>query len=85
MFAIRTGAPVFLGFSIREPGWSHRYTLTLERLHYTVSGDLEADVEAFTADYMAKVEAAVREHPDQYFWQHKRWKTRPPQELPPTT
>lgn len=85
MFAIRTGAPVFLAFSIRQPGWSHRYTLTLERLHYAVTGDLDTDVQAFTADYMAKVEGAVREHPDQYLWQHKRWKTRPPQELPRTT
>lgn len=82
MFAIRTGAPVFVGFSIREPGRSHRYTLTLQRLHYAVTGDLEADIEAFTAHYMTKVEAAVRERPDQYFWQHKRWKTRPPQEPP---
>ena len=44
MFAIRSGAPVFLAFSIRERGWSHRYTLTLERLHYDVTGDLEADL-----------------------------------------
>lgn len=82
MFAIRTGAPAFVCFAIREPGRSQRYTLTFERLPYEVTGDLERDVAAFTAAYIAKVEAAVREHPEQYFWHHKRWKTRPPQEPP---
>ena len=83
-FAIRTGAPAFVCFAVREPGRAQRYTLTFERLPYEVTGDLEADVAAFTAAYIARVEAAVREHPEQYFWHHKRWKTRPPQEPPST-
>jgi Kdo2-lipid IVA lauroyltransferase/acyltransferase len=83
MFALRTGVPVFVGFAVRKPGSRQRYTLTLEPLLYEVTGDLQADVTAFTAAYMAKVEAAVRRHPEQYFWHHKRWKTRPPQEPPP--
>ncbi|MEX2466129.1 MAG: lysophospholipid acyltransferase family protein [Gemmatimonadota bacterium] len=84
MFAVRTGAPVFVGFSTREPGWGQRYTFRIEPLVFEPTGDLEADVVAFTAAYIAHVEAAVLAHPDQYFWQHKRWKTRPPQELPPS-
>jgi Kdo2-lipid IVA lauroyltransferase/acyltransferase len=83
MFAVRTGAPVFVGFAVRKPGWRQRYTLTIEPLRFEPTGDLEADVTAFTAAYIARVEDAVRAHPDQYFWQHKRWKTRPPQEPPP--
>ncbi|NPA12781.1 MAG: lipid A biosynthesis acyltransferase [Aquificae bacterium] len=27
--------------------------------------------------YTKAIEEAVKEHPDQYFWVHKRWKTRP--------
>lgn len=80
MFAVRTGAPAFVCFAIRQPGRDQRYILTFERLTYEVTGDLEADVAAFTTSYIACVEAAVREHPEQYFWQHMRWKTRPPQE-----
>lgn len=31
--------------------------------------------------YHAALERAVRSTPAQYFWQHRRWKTRPPEEL----
>lgn len=37
-----------------------------------------ADVESDTALMNARIEAMVRELPDQYYWVHKRFKTRPP-------
>jgi Kdo2-lipid IVA lauroyltransferase/acyltransferase len=40
------------------------------------TGDLEADVRRMNAF----IEERVREMPDQYFWAHKRFKTRPPGE-----
>jgi KDO2-lipid IV(A) lauroyltransferase len=41
--------------------------------------DLEADVRRMNAF----IEERVREHPEQYFWAHKRFKTRPPGEPSP--
>ncbi len=41
--------------------------------------DLEADVRRMNAF----IEDRVREHPEQYFWAHKRFKTRPPGEPSP--
>lgn len=81
-FALRTGVPAFLGFAVREPGWGQRYRITVERLAFEPTGNLEHDITAFTAAYASAVEAAVRRNPEQYFWQHKRWKTRPPEEPP---
>ncbi len=43
------------------------------------SGDLEADVRRMNAF----IEERVREIPEQYFWAHKRFKTRPPGEPSP--
>jgi KDO2-lipid IV(A) lauroyltransferase len=42
-------------------------------------GDLEADVRRMNSF----IEERVREHPEQYFWAHKRFKTRPPGESSP--
>ena len=43
------------------------------------TGDVEADVRRMNAF----IEDRVREMPEQYFWAHKRFKTRPPGELNP--
>jgi len=80
LFAIRRNAPVFVGLAVREPGWGQRYRLELRRLEYPVTGDLEADTLALLTEYHRMLEAAIRAAPEQYFWQHKRWKTRPPEE-----
>ena len=34
-------------------------------------------VKAITARYHAALETSIRAHPEQYFWLHRRWKTRP--------
>jgi KDO2-lipid IV(A) lauroyltransferase len=41
------------------------------------------DVEADTRRMNAFIEARVREMPEQYYWVHKRFKTRPPGEVSP--
>jgi KDO2-lipid IV(A) lauroyltransferase len=83
VFAIRTGAPVFAGFAIREPGWRQRYTLKAHRLEYAVTGDLDRDVKSLLAAYHDLLEQAIRGAPEQYFWHHRRWKTRPDEEHVP--
>lgn len=84
VFAIRTGAPVFAGFAIREPGWGQQYTLKAHRLEYVVTGDLDRDVESLLTVYHDLLERAIRAAPEQYFWQHRRWKSRPGEEHAPS-
>lgn len=77
LFALRTGAPVFLGLALHEQGRPRHYRGILERIPVEATGDREADIRRVTAAYMAALERFVREYPEQYFWQHRRWHTRP--------
>jgi KDO2-lipid IV(A) lauroyltransferase len=90
VFALRTGAPVFAGVAIRRPGWRARYDVTIRRLPFAPTGDAEADIRALLGAFAKLLEEEVRNAPGQYFWQHRRWKTRPgsaqtlPKEEPPS-
>ncbi len=77
VFALRTGCPIFLGIAMREPGFPQRYRVTLEPVAFTPTGDLDADAVRLTEAHTRHLEARVRRAPEQYFWQHRRWKTRP--------
>jgi KDO2-lipid IV(A) lauroyltransferase len=44
----------------------------------SATGDRERDVLAFTQDLNDRLERWVRRHPEQWYWLHRRWKTRPP-------
>lgn len=41
------------------------------------TGDRIHDIEANTQNYVAAIEMMVRSHPEQWFWVHNRWKTKP--------
>ena len=76
LIAVRTGAPMYVALPIRQPDGTYR--MKLEPVEFDRSGELEDAVWRGTAAFTARLEAAVREHPEQYLWQHRRWKTRPP-------
>jgi Kdo2-lipid IVA lauroyltransferase/acyltransferase len=80
IFALRTGCPIFLGIARREPGFPQRYRVTLEPVVFTPTGDMESDAVLLTEAHTRHLEGHVRRTPEQYFWQHRRWKTRPGQE-----
>lgn len=76
--AVRSGAPVFFGWGRREGG---RLVFEVDGpLPVARTGELRADLTAHTALLTARLEAAVRGHPEQWLWLHRRWKVRPPGE-----
>ncbi len=83
LFALRLGTPVFASAMHRLPGPELEYQGTMERVPVRRSGDLEQDVRRLTAELAARLEASVRKAPEQYFWFHRRWKTRSREELAP--
>jgi KDO2-lipid IV(A) lauroyltransferase len=80
LFAIRTGCPVFLGMSRSQVGIPQRYRVTFQRVEFSPSGNLEEDILRLTEAHTRLLEEEIREAPEQYFWQHRRWKTRPPRD-----
>lgn len=80
VFALRLGTPMVFVAILRQP--SGRYGVRILPVTVEPTGDREADVDAIVVRYTDILEALVREHPAQYFWQHRRWRRQPP-DTPP--
>jgi len=74
VLAVRTGAPMVVGFIVCEqPG---KYRAYLHSIQYNVQKNEGNDVvTSITQQYTALLESYIRKYPEQYFWMHKRWKT----------
>jgi KDO2-lipid IV(A) lauroyltransferase len=80
--ALRTDAAVVPVF-IRWDEARGKYILRFEpAVELRRTGDEEIDVRENTARFTGVIESYVRKYPDQWLWAHKRWKTRPPGEMP---
>ncbi len=75
LLALKTGTPVVPLFSIREKDGRYRIVIE-EELNLTRTGDKTRDVEDNTALFTNTIEKYVRKYPHQWFWFHKRWKTK---------
>ncbi len=78
-FALRTGAAVLPGFGWRNPDNTHTGVVG-PPVPLVKTGDREHDIFVNTARYTKIIEEHIRAHPEQWFWLHKRWKARPPEE-----
>ncbi len=72
VIALRTEAPVVPIFISRLPGGRH-----LVKVLPAMQPPTDGDVVAFTARFSGVIEEAIRRSPEQWFWLHRRWKTRP--------
>ena len=80
-FALRTGAAVVPAFGRRNPDDSHTICI-YEPAPLIHTGDSRSDIAANTQRYTKIIEEQIRTCPEQWFWLHKRWKSRPPEERP---
>ena len=81
-FAVKLKCPVIPVFLVRQEDGTH-----VARFHEPLhpDPDLAPDeaVRVLTQAFTDVLARTIRAHPDHYFWVHRRWKTRPPQERGP--
>ena len=82
LIALRGRAPLFVGSCVADPGRPGCYLCEVEEIRCERSGDLAEDVRRLTEAHARALAARVRRQPEHYFWQHRRWRTRPPGEAP---
>lgn len=76
LLALHTEAPVIPAFMARMPNGKYRLIIG-EEVAITRTGDRKADIVVNTQKFTRIIEDMVRKYPDQWFWAHQRWKTRP--------
>ena len=80
LFALKTEAPVVPVFMIREKsGLRAEFGPEVVTVK---TGDRQKDIEINTQEYNRVIENFVRRYPEQWFWIHQRWKTKPYQAWP---
>lgn len=80
--AIRSNAFIFPTFCIWDKSKGRYRFVHGPLLEPASTGDRKQDIIDTTAAYTAEIEKIIRAYPDQWMWIHKRWKTRPPGEVP---
>ncbi len=81
LLSVMTGSPVIPVFCWRHPDGNYRIEILPA---IPPPPDREpATIRRATQGYTAIVESAIRRHPDQWIWIHRRWRTRPPAEPAP--
>ncbi len=74
IIARQTGAPVVPAFLVRE---NERFKfISGPEIPFVRTGDPQKDIEINTQRYNLAIENAVRLYPEQWFWVHRRWKTK---------
>jgi len=69
-FHLESGAPII--FTICYQNKPNDYTIEFHQ----VKIDSKATIESITQSYTSLLENNVRRFPEQYFWFHRRWKTK---------
>ncbi|MCC6219962.1 MAG: lysophospholipid acyltransferase family protein [Deltaproteobacteria bacterium] len=75
--ALRTGARVVLAVAVEIV--PERFEVILRELKNPreLSGNSSEKIMSFTREMNQALEDVIRQHPEQWFWVHRRWKTRP--------
>ena len=69
LFHINTRAPLLLGVCFKE-------NFKKYHIHFKAINTKNKNLEEITQEYTSQLESYIKQYPDQYFWFHRRWKTK---------
>ena len=70
---LRTKAPLIFGYCVRTGPMRYKVA-AVDLSHLPVTGDRDGDVNIIITALNMELEKAVRQHPGQYLWAHRRWR-----------
>ncbi|MEW6199077.1 MAG: lysophospholipid acyltransferase family protein [Planctomycetota bacterium] len=77
LLAMAKRVPIIVGHAVRVRRGFH-YRIGVERIIQPEEWEHRDDpLRWITQEYTAALEAAIRRHPEQYLWVHRRWKHQP--------
>ncbi|MBT8763152.1 lysophospholipid acyltransferase family protein [Desulfohalobiaceae bacterium Ax17] len=77
LLALRGKALVWPAFLVRLPGHKYKFYSFSPLDTRELEGSRQEQIAQIARFYTQKVEQMVKKYPEQWFWMHKRWKTRP--------
>ena len=80
LLAVRAKAAIWPVFMMRASEGRYRLHMGEPLRTSTLKGSIQERVRQAAAFYTRAVEEQIRSYPEQWFWMHRRWKTRPGQE-----
>jgi len=78
--ALKTGAAIIPGFAIRENG-PYVTIKCFKPIELTERGSKEETIKGGFRQYASILEKLIEEYPDQWLWQHRRWKSSPNRDI----
>jgi KDO2-lipid IV(A) lauroyltransferase len=78
-FALRMESVILCCCIVRQPDESH-IAFFLPPIHVDTGAEREGEIRRLTEEHTRLLARCVEDHPDHYFWAHRRWKTKPPAE-----
>jgi len=77
-FARLLDMPILPAYCVRlRDGGRHLKVIFCEPIYPDLSADPATDIHRMTQLHTRALEQVIRRHPTDYFWLHKRWKTKP--------
>lgn len=70
---LKTGAPILAGSFVRVGAFQYKMVTGMP-IRFTPTGDRAKDIADLLTEINSRLEAVIRQYPEQYLWAHKRWR-----------